>query len=75
MATTLDQRGRTLFTRPQAAEYLGVRPQTLACWATTGRYGLPFIRVGRAVRYRKADLDAWLANRTAVSTGEADSCD
>ncbi|MDD5036689.1 MAG: helix-turn-helix domain-containing protein [Methylococcaceae bacterium] len=50
--------------REQAAEYLGVRPQTLASWATTGRYNLPMIKVGRLCRYRKDDLDAWLAKRT-----------
>jgi len=64
---------RDMLTRAEAAEYLGLRPQTLATWATTGRYDLPFVRVGRAVRYRRADLDAWLASRTVTHTGEADA--
>ena len=54
-----------LLTRVEAAEYLGIRPQTLATWSLSGRYGLPVIRVGRAVRYRLSDLDAWLAKRTS----------
>ena len=62
-----------LLTREQAAEYLGIRPQTLAVWATSGRYGLPFIRVGRRVRYRRADLDRFLESRTITSTGEMDA--
>jgi excisionase family DNA binding protein len=62
-----------LLTRSEAAAYLGVKPQTLAVWATTGRYKLPFVKVGRTVKYRVTDLDAFLEGRTVTSTGEADS--
>jgi excisionase family DNA binding protein len=62
-----------LLTRNEAAAYLGVKPQTLAVWATTGRYKLPFVKVGRTVKYRVTDLDAFLEGRTVTSTGEADS--
>ena len=48
----------------QAADLLGIRPQTLAVWRMTGRHSLPFVRVGRAVRYRMSDLLAWLDSRT-----------
>jgi len=60
-----------LLTRQQAAEYLGLRRQTLAAWASTGRYGLPFIRVGRKVRYRQSDLDRWLRERTCGGAATA----
>ena len=70
MAATLD--APALLTRDQAAEYLGVRSQTLAAWATAGRYDLPMIKVGRLVKYRRTDLDAFLAARTVTSTGAAD---
>ena len=53
-----------LLTRREAAEYLGVRPETLAVWHCTRRYNLPVVKVGRSVRYRLADLEAWLAART-----------
>ncbi len=53
-----------LLTREQAAEYLGIAAQTLAIWATTGRYNLPFIKVGRLARYRRRDLDKFLESRT-----------
>ena len=61
-----------LLTREQAAEYLGVKAQTLACWASQKRYNLPFVRVGRSIRYRRVDLDRWLDARTvgAVAGGE-----
>lgn len=53
-----------LLTRVQAAEYLGIKPQTLAAWTSLNRYDLPFVKVGRLVRYRRSDLDRWLASRT-----------
>jgi len=47
-----------------AAQYLGVKPETLDVWRCTKRYPLPFIKVGRLVRYRQSALDAFLASRT-----------
>lgn len=57
-----------LLTRSEAAEYLGVAAGTLACWAVTGAHDLPFERVGRQVRYRKADLDRWLDGQRRTRT-------
>ena len=53
-----------LLTRRQAAAILGVAPQTLAIWSSTGRYNLAVVKVGRLARYRKADLDAFIRRRT-----------
>jgi excisionase family DNA binding protein len=53
-----------LLTRKEAAEILGVRPETLAVWHCTRRYKLPVVKVGRSCRYRLADLEQWLATRT-----------
>ena len=47
--------------REEAAEYLGVSAKTLSNWATSGRYDLRFIKVGRRVIYLKSDLDAFMA--------------
>ena len=60
MPTTLVSPPSELLTRQQAADYLGIKAQTLAVWATTHRHNLAFIKVGSVVRYRKSDLDAWL---------------
>jgi len=49
--------------RAEAAQYLGVGAGTLAAWASKGRYGLRFLKIGRLVKYRQSDLDAWLATR------------
>lgn len=60
-----------LLNRKKAAAYLGVQPNTLAVWACTQRYDLPYIKIGRSVRYRQEDLDAFLhANRYDPSLTE-----
>ncbi len=46
--------------RTQAAAYLGVSPGTLANWHSTGLRRIPHLKIGRNVRYRKADLDAFI---------------
>ena len=51
----------------QAAEALGMSPDTLALWRSKGE-GPPFVKLGRAVRYRRADLDAWVAEQLCTST-------
>ncbi|PTR29617.1 helix-turn-helix domain-containing protein [Pseudomonas sp. GV085] len=52
----------------QAAVALGVKASTLAVWRSTGRYDLPFAKVGRLVRYRLADLAKFIDSRTAGHT-------
>ena len=52
-----------------AAEYIGVKEQTLAAWRSAGRYGLPFIKVGRLIKYRQSSLDEFLERNTATQTG------
>ena len=53
-----------LLTTDQAATHMNIKPQTLIIWRSTKRYPLPFIRVGRSIRYRVEDLDRWLESRT-----------
>ena len=52
-----------------AAEYIGVTPRTLEVWRCTKRYQIPFIKVGRLVKYRKSALDAFLESRTVGAEG------
>ena len=54
---------RDLYTRSQAAIYLGVTTGTLAVWACSKRYKLPYVKIGRLVKYRKSDLDAFISSR------------
>lgn len=53
-----------LRSRREAADYLGVAPQTLAVWACTQRYYLPLVKIGRHVKYRQSDLDAFIERNT-----------
>ncbi|MGD7037276.1 helix-turn-helix domain-containing protein [Methylotuvimicrobium buryatense] len=53
-----------LFSRSEAAIYLGVSTKTLAIWASTRRYDLPMVKIGRLAKYKKADLDAFITRRT-----------
>lgn len=39
-----------------ASAELGVTTTTLAIWRSTGRYHLPFVKIGRLVRYQMGDL-------------------
>lgn len=52
-----------LMSRKEAAAYLGVSEITLAIWKSTGRYGLKVYKIGRLCKYKKADLDAFIASR------------
>ncbi len=54
---------KNLLTRSEAAEYLGISPGTLEVWACTKRYDLPYIKVGRSVRYSLEDLNAFIERR------------
>lgn len=50
-------------TRPEAADYLGLSPRTLANWHSSGRVKIPFYKVGKKKTiYLKSDLDAYLAS-------------
>ena len=46
-----------------AAALIQVSPGTLSVWRSTGRYKLPFVKVGAKVRYKRCDLQAWLDSR------------
>ena len=52
----------TYYTREQAARYLTIGASTLAKLAMQGK-GPRLVRIGRACRYRRSDLDAWMATR------------
>ncbi|AHK18662.1 helix-turn-helix domain-containing protein [Yersinia similis] len=50
-------------TRPEAADYIGISPRTLANWHSSGRVKIPFYKVGRKKTiYLKVDLDSYLAS-------------
>ena len=56
--------GPELLPPDQAAALLGVAAGTLEVWRCTRRYALPYVKMGRLVRYRRADLIAFIDSRT-----------
>lgn len=56
----------------QAAEYLGLKPVTLEAWRVQGGK-LVFLKLGKAVRYDKADLDEFAASRKRTNTSQTDT--
>ena len=63
MSTTIDtdmQGG--ILTIDQAGAYLSIPKATLYTWRTRRPgFGPPAVKLGGCLRYRRADLDAWVA--------------
>jgi excisionase family DNA binding protein len=58
------------YLRPlEAADYLRLSVSTLAKRRLSGE-GPPYSKIGRAVLYRKSDLDDWLASRQLQNTSQ-----
>lgn len=62
-------RKRLLDTK-QVAEFLDKPMSTLANWRWNKAYNLPYIRVGRSIRYAEEDLIAFLESRKVVGDAE-----
>lgn len=52
------------------AKQLDCETKTLQAWRCRGG-GPPFIKVGRLVKYRPQDVEAWIESRRVASTSEA----
>ena len=57
---------KNLLSNQEAALYLGITPRTLEVWRCTKRYIIPYIKVGRLVKYRPCDLDVFLEERLII---------
>jgi excisionase family DNA binding protein len=56
-----------IMTTAEAARYVRLGRPTLERLRVSGK-GPIYVKLGRSVRYRKADLDAWLESRATRST-------
>lgn len=65
------RRNDELLDEKEAADFLTVSPGTLSVWRSTGRYKIPFVKVGRRVRYKISDLRGWLERRTRANGATA----
>jgi len=55
---------RRLIAIQEAAEYTGLSPHTLYTMVSQRR--VPFVRVGRLVKFDQAMLDAWIKQHTVM---------
>lgn len=55
----MQQSLKTLLTPQNVADRLGVSTTTLSTWRCTKRYPLAYVKVGRLVRYRLGDVEAF----------------
>ena len=58
-----------LLTRPEVHTHFGLTQRFLEVAAVKGN-GPPFIKLGRAVRYRVGDIRSWIEDRRRRSTSE-----
>lgn len=56
-----------LLNSDQVAEILGVKPETLSYWRSVGRYHLRYVKVGRLVKYRSSDVEAFIKSRVVTT--------
>ena len=59
-----------LLSRKEAAEFLGVKVDTLAVWKSTQRYHIPVVKVGRLAHYRYSDLLDFIESRTVYKASD-----
>ena len=53
-----------LINQIEAGKILGIPHATLQKWRSTGENNIPFIKIGRSVRYRTTDLKDWIDAHT-----------
>jgi len=55
---------QSLIPAEQAADYLGVSTRTMANWRCRGFPNIKYTKIGRCIRYRLSDLDAYIAKHS-----------
>ena len=66
------QASNGLLDTKQASDFLGINDKSLANSRYTGTgIQIPYIKIGKIVRYRQSDLEAYIENNTFTHTGEA----
>jgi excisionase family DNA binding protein len=68
--TTVSVRGNPALSTDEAGDYAGISPGTIRAKVASGE--LRAVRVGRVIKVRRADLDAFLARSGARAEGVID---
>lgn len=61
-----------LLTPDEVASVLGVSTATLSTWRSRNIYELEFIKMGKVIRYRAADVVALIDRRSSKGANHAD---
>jgi excisionase family DNA binding protein len=61
-ATAPRPASRETLTTDETAALLGCTAATLTAWRCTKKVNVPFFKVGRLVRYRRADVERFIQN-------------
>ncbi|SFL23902.1 DNA binding domain-containing protein, excisionase family [Pseudovibrio ascidiaceicola] len=72
MRTELNSIENALITEAAAADYLGISIRTIQAWRMRGG-GPIFVKLGKSVRYRPSDIQAWIEAHLASSTSEVEA--
>ncbi len=56
--------GDPLLNTQQVAEILDLEPTTLELWRHHKRYDLAYVKVGRNIRYRRSEVERFIASNT-----------
>jgi len=56
-----------LIAHQTAAEYLGVSVRTLSCWRSIGYPLIPYVKIGRLIKYRVSELEQYINENTFPS--------
>lgn len=59
---------RRLLTPKEAATILGVSEATLAVWRCNKRYDLPFVRIGRLIKYHSDSIESAMRRGVSATT-------
>lgn len=59
-----------LMTTADLARFLVRAESSIEKDRVSGKLGIPFVRLGRMVRYRRADVEAWLSQHVVHNTSQ-----
>jgi len=65
-AASSEQEVVKLLNPNQVAKVLDVTVGTLSVWRSTGRHGLPFLRLAGKIKYREKDIHEFINNSLIV---------
>ena len=60
----------SFLTEREVASVLGIQHKTLTTWRYTRAVDLPYLKVGKAVRYRVADIKGFIAGNMYTPLGD-----